>query len=201
MASTGPAETTGQTDATRVVSDPNRRQRYVFRRGGENPAIDPLEIEVWADPGGDVPEHFHPRQEESFEVLAGDVSFKVDRKRTPAKAGDKVTVPAGVRHAFVNDGDSEAHLLVQVRPGLDLQEFLEATAGLGRAGKVTRRNVPRSPSALLEMAVLVRQYGENTVVTRPPLLVQRLLLWPVAALARRRGITAASVVAAAREIP
>src|SRR5919202_744779 len=183
MASTDAAAASGERGGNELVRDPNRRQRYLFRPGAQE--IDPLDIEVWVDPGGDVPEHFHPRQEESFEVVAGDVTFKVDGKSRPASAGERVTVPAGVRHAFVNDGGGEAHLRVEVRPGLNLQPFLETTAALGRAKKVTRRNMPRSPRALLELAVLAREFGDNTVVLRPPPLLQRLLIWPLAALGRR----------------
>jgi quercetin dioxygenase-like cupin family protein len=181
----------------RVVHDPARRQKYVFRAtGGEL-----LQVEVWAAPGGDVPRHVHPRQEERFEVLAGSMTFEVDGTKRRAKAGDRLVVPSGTPHAFVNDGEDEAHVMVEVRPALGLQDFLEAAAGLSRARKITPRGVPRSPRALLEVAILARYFRDATYLTRPPLIVQRALTAVLASLGRLFGLSAPSLVETARRVP
>jgi quercetin dioxygenase-like cupin family protein len=181
-----------------LVVDPGRRQRYRFRTTGTETDGARLEAEVWVDPGGDVPRHVHPRQEERFQVLAGDVRFQIGRNDRRASAGDAITVPAGVPHAFVNDGGGEAHLLVEVRPALDLQEFLETTAWLGRAGKMTPGGRPRGPRALLELALLAEHFRGCTHLARPPLLVQRIGTAPLAALARLLGYHAEALIAAAK---
>jgi hypothetical protein len=48
-------------------------------------------------------------------------------------------VPAGVRHAYRNKTAETAYVVCHVRPASTLQEFLEDTAALGRAGKLTKR--------------------------------------------------------------
>ena|SRR2546421_2921990 len=163
-----------------LVHDPVRRQRLRFSREGEV-----LHAEVWADPGGDVPSHYHPSQEERFEVLAGTVRFLVDGKRIEGGPGTSVVAPAGVKHAFLNTGMSEAHLHVRVEPALRLQGFLEEAAALARAGAYTRRGVPTRPGAVVELADLMARYTDVTVVTFPPRIVQRLLLEPLARLKQR----------------
>lgn len=163
------------------VKDPVRRQRYRFSRQG-----DVLRAEVWADPGGDVPPHSHPSQEERFEVLAGEVRFRVKGHTHHAGPGDRVVAPAGSRHSFKNTGKTEARLLVEVEPALQLQGFLEAAAALARAGKYTRRGIPKGLGAALELAELVDRYREVTVMAFPPPALQGVLISPLARLERRR---------------
>jgi quercetin dioxygenase-like cupin family protein len=161
---------------TEYVHDPNRRQRYAFTREGEN-----LIVEIRAQPGGDVPPHLHPSLEEHWTVLEGRVRFKVDGRKVEAGPGDELTAPPGSRHSFKNVGDGEAHMRVEVRPAMELQEFLEEAAELARAGKYTRRGVPRGPGAALELAEFADRYRDTTVVLSPPPFVQR----PLARLQRR----------------
>jgi hypothetical protein len=142
---------------------------------------------VFADPGGDVPPHFHPRQEERFQVLSGHVRFDVGRQRIEGGPGTTVTAPAGVRHAFRNVGNVEAHLRVEVQPAMDLQGFLEDAAAMARARLYTRRGVPTSPRAAVQLADLMVRYQDTTVMTFPPRIVQRLALAPLARLQRKRG--------------
>jgi quercetin dioxygenase-like cupin family protein len=164
------------------IHDPVRRQRLAFAREG-----DILHAEVFADPDGDVPSHFHPSQEERFEVLTGHVRFDVGGQRIEGGPGTTVTAPAGARHAFRNIGDVEAHLRVEVEPAMDLQDFLEEAAAMARARRYTRRGVPTSPAAVWELADLMVRYQDSTVMAFPPRIVQRLALAPLARLQRKRG--------------
>ena len=102
-------------------------------------------------------------------------------------------VPAGARHAYRNTGDEIAHIVCHARPPSSLQEFLEDTAALSRAGKITRHGVPKGPSALLLGAVLAHHYRDMVVLGFPPMpppLLQRLLFPALARLGERRGYQA-----------
>jgi mannose-6-phosphate isomerase-like protein (cupin superfamily) len=164
-----------------IVEDPIRRQRYRFSRTG-----DVLHAEVWADPGGDVPEHSHPSLEERFEVIDGEVTFRVDGRKQHAGPGDRLVAAAGVRHAFENTGPGVAHLRVEVEPASRLQEFLEEAAALARAGKYTRRGIPKGFRAALEAADFADRFRDVTVLRFPPPAFQRTFLFPLARFERRR---------------
>jgi quercetin dioxygenase-like cupin family protein len=183
-----------------IVHDPARRQRIRFLQTAADTNGKLLQIEVWAAEGANVPPHVHPSQEERFEVLSGTVTFWVDGVRTVVTAGDTVSAPPGSIHAFLNEA-GEAHLMVEVRPALNLQEFLETTAGLSRARKITPRGIPKSAPTMLRLAVLARHFEPCTYLARPPLAVQRALVRPLAYLARLLGYRAADVIAAARSVP
>jgi hypothetical protein len=128
------------------------------------------------------------------------VTFWVNGDRRVATAGDTLCAPPGSVHAFENEGD-EAHLMVEVSPALNLQEFLEAAAGLSRARRITPRGVPKTPGVLMQLAVLARHFQPCTYLARPPLAVQRMLLWPLVNLARLLGYRASNVISAARSAP
>jgi quercetin dioxygenase-like cupin family protein len=176
----------------RVVEDPALRQRLSFSRTTDEDG-EVLHVEMWVDPGGGVPPHVHPVMEERFEVLAGRPSFLAGRKWQDAGPGETVVAPPGVRHAYRNKGDEVAHVICHARPPSSLQGFLEDAAALGRSGKLTHHGLPKSPSALLQAAVLVHHYRDMAVLGFPPLpppAIQRLVIPPLARLGERRGYRA-----------
>jgi mannose-6-phosphate isomerase-like protein (cupin superfamily) len=153
------------------IEDPLFRQRYRFSRDG-----DVLRIEIRTEPGGGVlADHVHPKLEERYEVLEGEVTFRVDGKPVVAGPGAKVVVAAGVRHSFQNTGTETAQLEVEADPALRLRESIEGGASLARTEKFTATGQPRSLRALIEGAALAHRYRETVILTSPPPAVQRLL--------------------------
>jgi quercetin dioxygenase-like cupin family protein len=51
--------------------------------------------------GGAPPRHIHHREDETFYVLAGEITFFVGDQRLEATAGDFVFAPKGVPHSFL----------------------------------------------------------------------------------------------------
>jgi mannose-6-phosphate isomerase-like protein (cupin superfamily) len=170
---------------TAIVEDPNLRLRHRFRTVGDD-----REVETWIGPGGGVTPHVHPAQHERFEVLDGRVEFLGGRRWTEAGPGEVVEVPPGTRHAFRNRTDAEAHLRCLASPAMSLQRFLEQTADMGRRGLISRHGIPKGPRGLLEGALLIEEHREMVTLLAPlpPPAVQRLVMPPLARLARRRGL-------------
>jgi len=176
-----------------VFDDPVLRQRFRFSRAADEEGAEVLHVDTWVDPGGGVTPHVHPAMEERFEVLEGQLSFLSGRKWQTASAGETVVVPPGVRHAYRNRGEETAHMTCHARPPSTLQEFLEDTVALSRAGKITRQGIPKSLSGLLAGAVLAERYRDMVVLGFPPLpppFLQRALFPALARLGERRGYRA-----------
>jgi quercetin dioxygenase-like cupin family protein len=179
-----------------TVEDPVLRQRYVFRRVPEDGG-EVLQVEVWVDPGGGVLPHIHPTFEERFEVREGHVTFWLGRKCQTSGPGETVVVPPGARHTYRNRSQEPAYMVCRARPPVPaLQGFLEDAAALARAGRFTRQGIPTSFTGLIQAAVMLRHYRDDVLILRPPPIVQRLLLDPLARVGERRGYKAGSLARA-----
>jgi len=83
-----------------------------------------LEMESTYREGAQLPAaHFHPSQDEYFEVLEGTVTTIIDGFETSHAAGETFHVPAGAVHQMV--GAAGTRLNWQVRPALRTAEFFE----------------------------------------------------------------------------
>jgi quercetin dioxygenase-like cupin family protein len=166
-----------------TLENPVTGERFTFTHTAATTEGELLAFDFALRPGGAVPmPHVHPIQTERFEVVAGRMRFRVGLRTRIAEPGDVVEVAPGVMHSFANAGDDEARLRIEVRPALDMEQMFAEVVEMAQAGRMGRRGLPRSPFAL---ASLARRYAR---VAHAPLLtagLQRVLLAPLAALARR----------------
>jgi quercetin dioxygenase-like cupin family protein len=79
--------------------------------------------------GGLPPDHFHPRQDERFEVLEGTVRTIIDGTERKYSEGEIFELPAGTPHQMAGDGS--ARVKWEVRPALRTAEFFERLYGEG----------------------------------------------------------------------
>jgi|SRR5690349_8601219 len=123
----------------RVLENPQSGERIVIRRGAADTAGQLLEFDVFLQPGAHVPAgHSHPSQQEQFHILEGSVRFRVASRTFVLGPGSQLSVGAGTSHWFGNAGDGLAHLRVEVRPALRMEDVFatsvrcaDSTAGAG----------------------------------------------------------------------
>ena len=60
--------------------------------------------------GGAPPLHIHHREDETFYVIAGEITFFVGDRRIEARTGDFVFAPKGVSHAYLVTSDHAEYL-------------------------------------------------------------------------------------------
>lgn len=162
---------------TDQIRDPVSRVRYTFEPRGED-----LIVYTWLEPGGGLPAHLHPQQEERWSVLEGEVRFQLGReKRVIGPADGEMVVAPMVKHGLWSVSDREARLQTVVTPALHLRDFLEESAAAASEGLFTSRGLPRGLRGTRWAAQFLKRYREETVMLSPPPVVQRLLF---AALAR-----------------
>jgi quercetin dioxygenase-like cupin family protein len=182
-----PMITPGQT-----LSNPVTGERFTFIHTAASTGGELLAFELRLRPGGAVPlPHVHPIQTERFEVVGGRMRFRVGLRTRLAGPGDVVEIAPGVMHGFANAGDEEARVLVEVRPALAMEEMFAEVVALARAGRMTRRGLPRNP---LELADLARRYDREAHAPFLGVAAQRLLLAPLVFAARHphAGLAAAA---------
>ena len=127
--------------------------------------------------------HVHPAQDELFEVLGGEVEFRLGKQTVVARPGDRVLVPAGMPHRFRNVGEETAHFVCEITPALEFEQLIETMFSLAADGKVNRKGMPNP----LRLAVIARHHFGDVRLPFPPAWLQRLGLALGAPLGRLAG--------------
>lgn len=78
--------------------------------------------------------HFHRTISESFFVLSGRVRFFDGQQWLTGAEGDFLYVPVGGLHAFTNDSDDPASMLLLFTPGAPREEYFEKVAEMAKRG-------------------------------------------------------------------
>jgi len=142
----------------------------------EEPAV--LELEVtWAPGGEEPPKHFHPVQDESFEVLEGDLVARVGGEERELHTGDSLEIPRGVVHQMWNPAGAPARATWKTTPAGRTGEWFEAIDALRASGRIGKNGMP-GPLAfgvyLTEYADVFRLAGPQPLL-RPALRVLGVL--------------------------
>lgn len=135
-----------------VIENPASGERIKIRITAAESGGELLAWELRLAPGGRVPNgHIHPGQEERFTVVEGCLRFRIGRRSRLVGPGQTVTVPPGAPHHFANAGPTEALVLVETRPAMQMQELLTVAAELARDKHGRPRRLPRPVDLLLFM--------------------------------------------------
>jgi mannose-6-phosphate isomerase-like protein (cupin superfamily) len=79
--------------------------------------------------------HIHPLQDETYEVISGNLTYLLDGVKHIAPAGTTVCLPRGVSHQHYSEGPEDAVTIQTMTPGLDFDYLLEGIFGLGSEGR------------------------------------------------------------------
>jgi mannose-6-phosphate isomerase-like protein (cupin superfamily) len=164
-----------------AISNPRTGLRMTFVEMTE----DVLRIDSFnpADVDEREPLHTHPRQESAAEVSSGELVFEVEGDRRMVGPGESIMIPAGAVHRFWNEGDEDAHSIQTFRPALKTAAFFELLFQLADEDELDARGMPK----LLQLAVMVPEYGDEIRPAKPPWPVLRVLTAVLGPIARARG--------------
>ena len=173
--------TTGQ-----ILRNSATGETLVFRTTSADTNGESVVVETFVEPNGAVAAaHVHPAQEELFEVLGGELEFRIGKNTIVARAGDRVLVPAGTPHRFENVGEETAHFVCEIKPALGFEQLIETMFSLAEDGKVSKKGMPNP----LRLAVIARHHFGDVRLPFPPAWLQRLGLAVGAPLGRLLGYT------------
>jgi quercetin dioxygenase-like cupin family protein len=110
-------------------------------------------FETTVPPQGGPPPHVHHREDESFYVLEGTLTFMVGDQTIHAGPGTFLWAPRDIPHGFRNTGATEAKMLIIIRPA-GFERFIEELSRLPVDG----------PPDFAGMAALAGKYGLEFLV-------------------------------------
>lgn len=179
-----------------ILENPASGQNLVLRETAEENGGELLEVEAVytkASPSR-PPVHYHPRQEERFEVLSGSLMVLVDGQERRLEEGEVLTVPPGTPHAMWVEEEG-ARMNWQTRPALDTGAFFEAMWGLAKDGKTNESGAPNP----LRAAVIIRAHADEFRLARPPWPAQKVVLGVLASIGKMLGYRASYPYAGRKE--
>lgn len=167
-----------------MIENPVTGERILFLQTSRETDGKEVVVEVAVEPNGFVAApHVHPYQTEQFEVLDGELSFKVAGRTIEARAGDVLTVEPGQPHKFWNAGDRPARFRCTIRPALQFEQLIETMFSLAADGKTNKKGMPNP----IRLAVIARAHFDDVRLPFPPAWMQRLGLALGAPLGRLVG--------------
>jgi mannose-6-phosphate isomerase-like protein (cupin superfamily) len=142
-----------------------------------------LEVEGSYGPGGSPPPtHFHPAQDEHFEVLEGTLRAKVGGEERELGPGETLEIPRGTPHQMWNPGEHGARVVWQTRPALRTEGWFRSIDALHREGRVGRNGMPGP----LAFGAFLSEYDDVFRLAGPGVLVNPAVA-VLGALGRLRG--------------
>ena len=169
------------------IEHPVTGERVVFLDTAADTGGELVRMEFFVRPGGFVAtEHVHPKQEERFEIRHGVAGFRVGGDERNGRVGEDVVVPPRTRHVWWNAGDDELGMIVEIRPALRFESFLETWFALGKAGKTNEKGMPN----LLQLFVVASEYRNEIRAARLPFALQRAAFALLVPIGRALGYRA-----------
>ena len=111
--------------------------------------------EAIVPPGSGPPPHIHSREDESFFILEGEITFRIGDERFVAKAGTFANMPIGSLHSFKNETDEIARMIISVAPaGLEMM-FFEVGQQVGSNGTAP----PPTEAEFAKLLAVALKYG------------------------------------------
>jgi quercetin dioxygenase-like cupin family protein len=146
---------------------------------------DELEVLVSYLQGDPPPRHFHPGQDERFEVTEGTARVEIDGEVRDLHPGDSLEIPRGTVHRLWNPGDEPARATWRTSPAGRTEQWFRALDALHREGRTGKDGQPGP----LAFGVLLSEYRDVFRLAGPDLLL-RPALATLGALGRARGYSA-----------
>ena len=107
-------------------------------------------------PGGGPPPHIHHREDEAFFVLEGEITFLLGDKKVVAVAGTFIQGPRGIPHAFKNESNAPARMLLQLTPP-GFEKFMAEIAQT--VPSFDSPSLPVTPADIQKLLAVAPQYG------------------------------------------
>lgn len=118
-------------------------------------------MELLIAPGNGTPPHVHHREDETFLIMDGEMTFWVDGAVRVLKKGDFLHAPKDVPHHYANTGTNPARLVVTAVPA-GIEEFFEKVGTV--LNSPNDPTVPLTPEAIALMIETAPQYGIEILV-------------------------------------
>ncbi len=173
--------TKGQT-----IINPTNGDFYEFLKTAKDTNGEQVAVKtILKSKGQIVPKHFHVLQDETFEVISGQLTVLLEGKSQVISAGEKITLPKNIPHNHYNNQEKPVTYIHTVTPALDFEFLVENLVGLAADGKSKNGKF-----GLVQELVSLKYLDSKTYLADIPVGVQKVLMNTIAPIARLFGYRA-----------
>jgi mannose-6-phosphate isomerase-like protein (cupin superfamily) len=147
---------------------PGMDMRWEITQSTDDTGATMFEATNWVSGGmGGPPVHVHPAAEEIYAVIEGTADVFMDGSWRTVRAGESVTVPAGMPHTIKNSSPDPVVLVNTHRPALRFEAMFRELHALIQRGKI-KRLPPKDPRSAIYAAMLFAKYPDEQRMVKPP---------------------------------
>jgi quercetin dioxygenase-like cupin family protein len=167
-----------------IIEDPITKQRITFLKTARDTNGELLRFEVRMASGGFIQRHMHRMQREQIEVISGTLRFRIRGRERTLASSETLVVNPGEAHEVHNECGEDAVFVVELSPALKTERVLEIIFGLAKEGKTNQNGRPKN---MLQHGIIAHDYMDEVALPGIPLVVQRAVTAPLAALGQLLG--------------
>ena len=169
-----------------ILSNPTNGDSFEFLETSKDTNGKQVKIKAIINSKGQlIPKHFHVFQEETFEVISGQLTVLFEGQTKIISANEKITLPKNIPHNHYNNEDIPVTYLHTVTPALDFEFLIENLVGLAVDGKSKNGKY-----GLVQELVTLKYLDSKSYLADIPIGVQKVLLNTIAPIGRLFGYRA-----------
>lgn len=134
---------------------------YRFLATGQDTDGKYAQFEAIVPPSGGPPPHRHSKEEEGFYILEGEVTFTIGDQKVVATPGMFANMPIGVPHAFKNESNAPAKMIITVAPAGLEEMFFEFGVPLAEGATTA---LPPTKAEIDKLLTLAPKYGIELLI-------------------------------------
>lgn len=168
-----------------IIENPVIGDKVQFLITAEDSNGELLKTKLWLKIGAKgTPEHVHPKQLETFEVVTGTAAIKLYGEEHILTAGQKIEIPKNAPHKFSNAGNEELIMIGELMPAMRTEFFIETMYAVAIKGKV---NADAVPTDFFQFMTILKEYYGEVFIVGIPIPVQKLMTKVVGGLGKLLG--------------
>jgi len=169
-----------------IITNPTNGDSYEYLETAMDTNGDRVAMKATIKSQGQlVPKHYHVLQDETFEVISGQLTILLDGNTTALSAGKKLTIPKSKPHNHYNNDDVAVTYIHTVTPALDFDYLIENLVGLAADGKSKNGKY-----GLVQELVALKYLDSKSYLADIPIGVQKILMNVIAPIGRLFGYRA-----------
>jgi quercetin dioxygenase-like cupin family protein len=169
-----------------IIKNPTNGDSFEFLETAKDTNGERVTVKATINSQGQlVPRHFHVFQDETFEVISGQLTILFDGESKTLTSGEKITLPKNIPHNHYNNENFSVTYIQTVTPALDFDYLIENLVGLAADGKSKNGKY-----GLVQELVALKYLDSKSYLADIPIGIQKVLMNIVAPIGRLFGYRA-----------